>query len=1190
MNQSVAPENLNKKNGRIGPVRIGASTGGDPARLNPEGAEASDGNEHASVLESTASSVPQPANTSAGFDCPYPGCEYSSSTARGRGQHLSRRHKEWRDEQLASSTQSGSQSGSVWTKAEKLKFAEVVASLEGKQKPPGFRLLDEWYKAELGTNRTVEALKAQRNKNTEFKTMLADAKQRLAAKVSDTPSTCVLSDSVSQSGSREKTGPAESTSDNATPAAITSGPLGRDDSHTAGSCEEERDYLYLLRQSFMEDFGPRNSVVAPIVAAFRGMGANDKPSDDLRRLVGDSFDGWVGTLVKSTKPGPSRLNTKATDKQELKNVESVSQTGDYPARKPRSKRRKPSGRRKQLSRAETRAKLRWQAKSAFRADPYKAGKRVLDGEFESAPQDSVKATPPGLPELEAHWGEVFETASHSFRQPQLQQRPVHWELLRPVTLLEVEVGLKQASLRSAPGPDRVSYGHLRKAEPQELVDWMNAILLTRCPPETLLSGLVTMIPKKRNPSAPSDYRPITVTSTFLRLLHSILARRWDVSLPFPAEQRGFRSGIDGCMDNVTIIRNLVKHCRGRGKRLLLTFVDIRNAFGAASQEAVLFAARSMGVPEPMVDYLSEIYRGFNVRFKSGSSRQWRVNSGVLQGDPLSAVAFNCLMAHVMSNLSHDVGLPVPGDDSGKTLSYVSYADDTVMISDTRLGMERLFAELKAALAACGLVLNPLKCGTYELDADRKLKKAFLRKETFLRVDDVEIPAIGTDTECYRYLGARFSPEGIDGYCSLKTLSAGLALISRARVDPQDRLFILKNVMIPRVNFALTIGEASGKVLRAMDVLIRSEVRRWLHLPHDTPKACFHAKVRDGGLGVPSLTNDIPRLRAERLSRTLDQQLPILTGLASSDPQIAASLSKVSDRERLIDKHGSYRNKEECSDYWRKLLVKSIDGRGLSIARECPSSSEWVSRPNCGITGKEFVKAIHMRFNLLRTPARAGRGGRGRMKCLACRDSICGLGHLLQTCPTTHGYRIDRHNAVAKLVDSFIRRACPTIQGVVEPIISSTGIGLTKAESGSLKPDLMYFHRGCVTVLDPTVVADNCTSAGLRDQAFGKVHKYSKDQIKRFARSRFAITDESFDFKVIGLPVTWRGLFLSGSINAIVERFGCSSYLRVLLPIRTLVFGWRIWSAFAQKKTGRGLRFQRGFRGRSRTLKEGAHAQ
>jgi len=150
--------------------------------------------------------------------------------------------------------------------------------------------------------------------------------------------------------------------------------------------------------------------------------------------------------------------------------------------------------------------------------------------------------------------------------------------------------------------------------------------------------------------------------------------------------------------------------------------------------------------------------------------------------------------------------------------------------------------------------------------------------------------------------------------------------------------------------------------------------------------------------------------------------------------------------------------------------------------------------------------------------------------------------------------------------------------------------LTKAESGSLKPDLMYFHRGCVTVLDPTVVADNCTSAGLRDQAFGKVHKYSKDQIKRFARSRFAITDESFDFKVIGLPVTWRRLFLSGSINAIVERFGCSSYLRVLLPIRTLVFGWRIWSAFAQKKTGRGLRFQRGFRGRSRTLKEGAHAQ
>ena len=1084
------------------------------------------------------------------------------TSSRGLGAHMSRAHKDIRDALLAAENPSGPKSRSHWTQAERNAIArqEAIYRLRMNSKlPPNFTRLDTWLKFASGTERSEESLKKQRQ-SAAYKTELErelEALKNVEAQYADKAS-------ASQPVSSEST-VSVTVSGNAEPASVGS---ERHDAYPARLIRDQ-DWECEIKDLFRADTpsgfkpSPASNVVAAICA--------NRCAAQVRNELGTSFDAWVSQLI-GVKTSTDLANdnrrrlrkNKSRRKNRRKNAEPIGQLKDIPE----GKQSISTSKGKKSKRTERRAKLRWQAKSAFRADPYLAGKQILNGEHDphKAPNDSGGTAQPEMSELEDHWGRVFETPSLPCRWAGHNAAPPRFELLKPVTLMEVEVGLRDASLRSTPGPDKLSFRDLRKCRKQDIADWFNVFLLARSPPPSMLRGAVTLVPKTANPTSPSEFRPITVTSAVLRLFHSVLAKRWNDQLQLPVEQRGFRAGIDGCMDNVTMIRHLLRYSKNNNKSLSACFLDISNAFGAVSQNAVLQSAVHFGVPSPMRDYLASVYEGFEVRFKSGSDRTFKVNAGVLQGDPLSSVAFNVVMAKVMADMRHDFGVRSgPGLDGFTT--YLSYADDTVLLSETRTGLKANFAKLKGSLAEVGLQLNARKCATFEIESLRKQKKTFVRAESFLTVEQDPIPPLN-EREFYRYLGMKFSPSGISGFSNIKALQTGLERITKARIDPQDRLFVLKNVLIPRMNFALCLGEATGKALRERDVLIRKAVRVWLHLPHDTPLGCYHAKARDGGLGVPCLVTDIPRQRAERLRRVLAQQLPLLEGLRN-DPKIESALSKACDGGILNAKIiGDFSTKEGARQSWRELLIGSVDGRGLTVAEDCPRSSQWITRPNCGVSGKEFVKAVHVRFNLLKTPARAGRGGRGNMNCPTCRDSIGGLGHYLQKCPRTHGYRVDRHNSVARLIGSFAVKGRSGTQLVKEPAIGNDGRQLTRSEKDSLKPDLVFRHGECVTIVDPTIIADNSDRHRLKREARAKVQRYDVEAVRTWACEKWSIPKESLDFKVFGLPITWRGLCLSEHLEAIIERLRCHKHLRVLLPIRTNVFGWRTWQSFAQKGTAR----------------------
>jgi hypothetical protein len=84
------------------------------------------------------------------------------------------------------------------------------------------------------------------------------------------------------------------------------------------------------------------------------------------------------------------------------------------------------------------------------------------------------------------------------------------------------------------------------------------------------------------------------------------------------------------------------------------------------------------------------------------------------------------------------------------------------------------------------------------------------------------------------------------------LSKYLESVTRARLKSQQRLIILREYLLPRLFHRLELGKVTASTLVSMDRCVRSEVRRWLRLPHDVTMAYFQFRLRRVVLGSPDL--------------------------------------------------------------------------------------------------------------------------------------------------------------------------------------------------------------------------------------------------------------------------------------------------------------------------------------------------
>ena len=404
-------------------------------------------------------------------------------------------------------------------------------------------------------------------------------------------------------------------------------------------------------------------------------------------------------------------------------------------------------------------------------------------------------------------------------------------------------------------------------------------------------------------------------------------------------------------------------------------------------------------------------------------------------------------------------------------------------------------------------------------------------------------------ESYKYLGMQVGARGTRKDFT-KSLQDSLGNLTRAPLKPQQRMFLLRVYLVPRMYHGLVLAEQTASTLEALDRLVRRSVRAWLRLPPDTPLGFFHADAAEGGLQIPRLRLTIPAMRLKRLHQVIQ----------STDPSVLAAVGKacfviqLRRCEKKLRVSGVQLSKP--SDVRKALAARlhaSVDGRGLQWANEVPAAHRWVTDGTSLLSGADYIQAVKVRGNLLPTRMRSGRG-RGRSDVTTC-DAGCNaretLSHISQSCARTHLLRTARHDNILGFIEETCRENLHDFER--EPTIPTS--------QGVRRPDLIVKIGECAHVVDLTISSDH---VHLSTPYQAKVRYYDQADIRQWVLRRFGCTSVAFG----AIVYSWRGCTLPKSV-AMLDTIGMPRYMQIIPIIRVLTYTANMYRLFTRSTTRHG---------------------
>ena len=146
-------------------------------------------------------------------------------------------------------------------------------------------------------------------------------------------------------------------------------------------------------------------------------------------------------------------------------------------------------------------------------------------------------------------------------------------------------------------------------------------------------------------------------------------------------QKGFISSVPRVFEHIYLLSAILQDSTSIRKPVMITFLDMKNAFGSVPHQLLFDMLRAVRVPSSVLNYVESFYSQL---FVIVATRNWETSPipfhrGVFQGDTMSPImfllAFNLLL-QLATELNHGHGytiqLPLPNSEDLPPIDFSIY--------------------------------------------------------------------------------------------------------------------------------------------------------------------------------------------------------------------------------------------------------------------------------------------------------------------------------------------------------------------------------------------------------------------------------------------------------------------------------------------------------------------------------------
>ena len=270
---------------------------------------------------------------------------------------------------------------------------------------------------------------------------------------------------------------------------------------------------------------------------------------------------------------------------------------------------------------------------------------------------------------------------------------------------------------SAPGPNGVPYLVYKRCPGVARQLWFYLKDLWKknkiCPSWQEAEGV--FIPKEEGATTIDKFRTISLLNVEGKLFFALKAERitkflMENKLINPSIQKGGIPGVSGCLEHTAVLSQLIREAKAEKKNLVVTWLDIANAYGSIPHEAIQTALEKAHIPEKTRSLIGSYYSNAKIRFTTRNYRTgWQKEErGIITGCSLSVVLFALTMSFLVESVVGETKGPKTSSGQRQANSRL-YMDDITTTTETVPQTQHLLEKLAEKLNWAGLTIKAQKC-------------------------------------------------------------------------------------------------------------------------------------------------------------------------------------------------------------------------------------------------------------------------------------------------------------------------------------------------------------------------------------------------------------------------------------------------------------------------------------------------